>query len=84
MGSIQGYGCNLVKVKEEEESLPPIILVEGVETGLAVAQILNSTGSPYQIIVTGSASFLKDAPLPEDVGEIIIAADNDEIGINAA
>jgi phage/plasmid primase-like uncharacterized protein len=59
----------------------PIILCEGIETGLACLQ---ATG--YSVAACGNTSLLGSASLPKERRKIIIAADNDKnnAGLNAA
>jgi len=57
----------------------PLALAEGIETALAVRE---ATGWPVWALV--AASFLKEASLPPEVKEVVVAADHDKAGLEAA
>jgi phage/plasmid primase-like uncharacterized protein len=59
----------------------PIILCEGIETGLACLQ---ATG--YSVVACGNTSLLMSVSLPKEYSQLFIAADNDKnnAGLNAA
>ena len=57
----------------------PLALAEGVETALAVRE---ATGWPVWACV--AAPFLREASLPPEVGEVVIAVDHDQAGLEAA
>jgi putative DNA primase/helicase len=61
------------------EAGQPLALAEGIETALAVRE---ATGWPVWALV--AASFLKEASLPPEVKEVVVAADHDRAGIEAA
>jgi phage/plasmid primase-like uncharacterized protein len=61
------------------EAGKPLALAEGIETALAVRE---ATGWPVWALV--AASFLKEASLPPEVKEVVVAADHDRAGIEAA
>jgi putative DNA primase/helicase len=61
------------------EAGKPLALAEGIETALAVRE---ATGLPVWALV--AASFLKEASLPPEVKEVVVAADHDRAGIEAA
>jgi len=61
------------------EAGKPLALAEGIETALAVRE---ATGWPVWALV--AASFLKEASLPPEVKEVVVAADHDKAGIEAA
>jgi phage/plasmid primase-like uncharacterized protein len=57
----------------------PLALAEGIETALAVRV---ATGWP--VWATIAAPFMKEVALPPEVKEVVIAADHDKAGIEAA
>jgi putative DNA primase/helicase len=57
----------------------PLALAEGIETALAVRE---ATGWPVWALV--AASFLKEASLPPEVKEVVVCADHDKAGLEAA
>jgi len=57
----------------------PLALAEGIETALAVRE---ATGWP--VWATIAAGFMKEVIVPHEVREVIIAADHDRTGIDAA
>jgi putative DNA primase/helicase len=57
----------------------PLALAEGIETALAVRE---ATGWP--VWATIAAPFMKEVALPPEVKEVVIAADHDKAGIEAA
>jgi len=57
----------------------PLVLAEGIETALAAREV---TGWP--VWATIAAPFMKEVVLPPEVKEVIIAADHDPAGIDAA
>jgi putative DNA primase/helicase len=57
----------------------PLALAEGIETALAVREV---TGWP--VWATIAAPFMKEVVLPHEVNEVVIAADHDRAGIDAA
>jgi putative DNA primase/helicase len=61
------------------EAGQPLALAEGIETALAVRE---ATGWPVWALV--AASFLKEASLPPEVKEVVVAADHDKAGLEAA
>jgi len=61
------------------EAGKPLALAEGIETALAVRE---ATGWPVWALV--AASFLKEASLPLEVKEVVVAADHDKAGLEAA
>jgi phage/plasmid primase-like uncharacterized protein len=61
------------------EAGQPLTLAEGIETALAVRE---ATGWPVWALV--AASFLKEASLPPEVKEVVVAADHDRAGLEAA
>ncbi len=61
------------------EAGKPLTLAEGIETALAVRE---ATGWPVWALV--AASFLKEASLPPEVKEVVVAADHDKAGLEAA
>jgi putative DNA primase/helicase len=61
------------------EAGKPLALAEGIETALAVRE---ATGWPVWALV--AASFLKEASLPPEVKEVVVAADHDKAGLEAA
>jgi len=56
-----------------------LALAEGIETALAVRE---ATGWPAWALV--AAPFLKEASLPPEVKEVVVAADHDKAGLEAA
>jgi phage/plasmid primase-like uncharacterized protein len=61
------------------EAGQPLALAEGIETALAVREV---TGWP--VWATIAALFMKEVVLPHEVKEVVIAADHDRAGIDAA
>jgi putative DNA primase/helicase len=61
------------------EAGKPLALAEGIETALAVRE---ATGWPVWALV--SASFLKEASPPPEVKEVVVCADHDRAGLEAA
>jgi phage/plasmid primase-like uncharacterized protein len=57
----------------------PLALAEGIETALAVREV---TGWP--VWATIAALFMKEVVVPPEVKEVVIAADHDRAGIDAA
>jgi putative DNA primase/helicase len=57
----------------------PLALAEGIETALAVREV---TGWP--VWATIAASFMKEVVVPHEVKEVVIAADHDKAGLEAA
>jgi putative DNA primase/helicase len=57
----------------------PLVLAEGIETALAVRV---ATGWP--VWATIAAPFMKEVALPPEAKEVVIAADHDKAGIEAA
>ena len=57
----------------------PLALAEGIETALAVRE---ATGWP--VWATIAAPFMKEVALPPEVKEVVVAADHDPAGIDAA
>jgi len=57
----------------------PLALAEGIETALAVRE---ATGWP--VWATIAAPFMKEVVLPHEVKEVVVAADHDRAGIEAA
>ena len=57
----------------------PLALAEGIETALAVRE---ATGWP--VWATIAAPFMKEVVLPGEANEVVIAADHDRAGIDAA
>ncbi len=57
----------------------PLALAEGIETALAVRE---ATGWPVWALV--AAPFLKEASLPPEVKEVVVCADHDKAGLEAA
>ena len=57
----------------------PLALAEGIETALAVREV---TGWP--VWATIAAPFMKEVIVPGEVKEVLIAADHDRAGIDAA
>jgi hypothetical protein len=57
----------------------PLALAEGIETALAVRE---ATGWPAWATI--AAPFMKEVVLPPEVKEVVIAADHDRAGIDAA
>jgi putative DNA primase/helicase len=58
---------------------PKLIVCEGIETGLT---LLQETGLPVWCAL--STSGIVNLVLPDDVSEVVIAADHDRAGLNAA
>jgi putative DNA primase/helicase len=61
------------------EAGQPLALAEGIETALAVRE---ATGWPVWALV--AASLLKEASLPPEVKEVVVCADHDKAGLEAA
>jgi phage/plasmid primase-like uncharacterized protein len=61
------------------EAGQPLALAEGIETALAVRE---ATGWP--VWATIAAPFMKEVIVPPEVREILIAADHDRAGLEAA
>jgi putative DNA primase/helicase len=61
------------------ETGTPLALAEGIETALAVREV---TGWP--VWATIAAPFMKEVVVPGEVEEVLIAADHDKAGIEAA
>jgi putative DNA primase/helicase len=61
------------------EAGQPLALAEGIETALAVREV---TGWP--VWATIAALFMKEVVLPGEAKEVVIAADHDPAGIDAA
>jgi putative DNA primase/helicase len=61
------------------EAGQPLALAEGIETALAVRE---ATGWP--VWATIAALFMKEVVVPNEVKEVVIAADHDKAGIEAA
>jgi hypothetical protein len=61
------------------EAGKPLALAEGIETALAVRE---AAGWPAWALV--AAPFLKEASLPPEAKEVVIAADHDKAGLEAA
>jgi putative DNA primase/helicase len=61
------------------EAGTPLALAEGIETALAVRE---TTGWP--VWATIAAPFMKEVVVPHEVKEVVIAADHDQTGIDAA
>jgi putative DNA primase/helicase len=61
------------------EAGQPLALAEGIETALAVREV---TGWP--VWATIAALFMKEVVLPGEAKEVVIAADHDRAGIEAA
>jgi hypothetical protein len=61
------------------EAGQPLALAEGIETALAVRE---ATGWPAWATI--AAPFMKEVVLPPEVKEVIIAADHDKAGLEAA
>jgi putative DNA primase/helicase len=57
----------------------PLALAEGIETALAVRE---ATGWPAWATI--AAPFMKEVVVPHEVKEVVIAADHDKAGIDAA
>jgi len=57
----------------------PLVLAEGIETALAVREV---TGWP--VWATIAAPFMREVVLPPEVKEVVVAADHDPAGIDAA
>ena len=57
----------------------PLALAEGIETALAVRE---ATGWP--VWATIAAPFMKEVALPPEVKEVVVAADHDKAGLEAA
>jgi phage/plasmid primase-like uncharacterized protein len=57
----------------------PLALAEGIETALAVRE---ATGFP--VWATIAALFMKEVIVPPEVEQVLIAADHDRAGIDAA
>ena len=75
----RGVACNGVVKLCEYDPDDWLVIAEGVESALSAAQIL--VHPSWSAISAGN---LKRLDLPEAVRRIIIAADNDIAGINAA
>ena len=61
------------------EAGKPLALAEGIETALAVRE---ATGWP--VWATIAAPFMKEVMVPDEVREVVIAADHDQAGLEAA
>jgi putative DNA primase/helicase len=61
------------------EAGQPLALAEGIETALAVREV---TGWP--VWATIAALFMKEVVVPHEVKEVVVAADHDPAGIDAA
>jgi phage/plasmid primase-like uncharacterized protein len=61
------------------EAGQPLALAEGIETALAVRE---ATGWP--VWATTAALFMKEVIVPPEVEQVLIAADHDRAGIDAA
>ena len=61
------------------EAGQPLVLAEGIETALAVRV---ATGWP--VWATIAAPFMREVVLPPEVKEVVVAADHDPAGIDAA
>jgi phage/plasmid primase-like uncharacterized protein len=61
------------------EAGTPLALAEGIETALAVREV---TGWP--VWATIAALFMKEVIVPNEVKEVLIAADHDKVGVEAA
>jgi phage/plasmid primase-like uncharacterized protein len=61
------------------EAGTPLALAEGIETALAVRE---ATGWPVWALV--ATPFLKEASLPPEVKGVVVAADHDKAGLEAA
>jgi putative DNA primase/helicase len=61
------------------EAGQPLALAEGIETALAVRE---ATGWP--VWATIAAEFMKEVVLPSEVKEVVVCADHDKAGIDAA
>jgi len=57
----------------------PLALAEGIETALAVRE---ATGWP--VWATMAAPFMKEVIVPHEVKEVVVCADHDKAGIDAA
>jgi phage/plasmid primase-like uncharacterized protein len=61
------------------EAGTPLALAEGIETALAVREV---TGWP--VWATIAAPFMKEVVVPNEVKEVLIAADHDKAGVESA
>ena len=61
------------------EAGKPLALAEGIETALAVRE---ATG--WSVWATIAAPFMREVVVPPEVGEVVIAADHDQAGLEAA
>ncbi len=61
------------------EAGKPLALAEGIETALAVRE-----GTGWPVWATIAAPFMKEVIVPGEVEEVVIAADHDRAGIEAA
>jgi putative DNA primase/helicase len=61
------------------EAGQPLALAEGIETALAVREV---TGWP--VWATIAAEFMKEVVLPSEVKEVVVCADHDKAGLEAA
>jgi putative DNA primase/helicase len=75
-GSRPKGGANRLYLPEAGQ---PLALAEGIETALAVRE---ATGWP--VWATIAAPFMKEVVVPPEVEEILIAADHDRAGLEAA
>jgi putative DNA primase/helicase len=71
----KGGAIRLYPLEEDQ----PLALAEGIETALAVRE---ATGWP--VWATIAALFMKEVIVPHEVKEVVIAADHDRAGIDAA
>lgn len=60
----------------------PLVVAEGIETGLSLLSGL--IGTPATVWAALSAGGMKALRLPENPGQLIIAADGDPVGLSAA
>jgi phage/plasmid primase-like uncharacterized protein len=73
LGEVRGAGVPLAQLG------PRVAICEGIETGLSVLQ---ATGIPT--LAALSAAGMQVLLLPAEVQEVLIAADHDRAGLNAA
>ena len=68
-------------VKLSKNTSSPLVICEGIETGLSVYQ-----ATKYCVWCALSASNMQNISLPaiEEISKVIIASDNDEAGINSS
>jgi len=71
----KGGAIRLYPLEEDQ----PLALAEGIETALAVRE---ATGLP--VWATIAAGFMKEVVVPHEVKEVVVAADHDRAGIDAA